>query len=402
MAAVAALGLATLCATSLVVYLAARLHSAEMVAFAVTCLVMAATTIHWLSRPHLFTWLFVAVVSWLIEKVQATGKTKLLLWLPALMLLWVNLHPGFIVGVVILAVWLADSVIRVPLEDEKQSQLRTQTVWFAIVALGCLLATLSNPYLTRLPRHILAYLFSPTAVTAHVEEWLSPDFHNPRLHWFELLLPLGAAAGLRHGMRRRLAWCALALGSMHLALISVRNVPIFAIVSAAPIASLMDYGMRRSRFALDTSVAEGVHNLKRSRLGTFICCGIAIAVLVNVFCNRSIRFGPESSLPVEAAAHLPAGRLFTTDRWADYLIYLEPGRRVFFDGRNDFYGPQFVSEYLAVMRAQPKWQEILRNDAITVALVPKDSPISAALAGSSDWRLSYQDATASIFQRAKS
>ena len=110
--------------------------------------------------------------------------------------------------------------------------------------------------------------------------------------------------------------------------------------------------------------------------------------------------GPQSSLPVEAAAHLPAGRLFTTDRWADYLIYAEPGREVFFDGRNDLYGPQFVRDYVAVMRAQPGWQKILTKYGLTVALVPNDSPIFAALAASTDWSLSYQDATAAVFRRA--
>ena len=146
--------------------------------------------------------------------------------------------------------------------------------------------------------------------------------------------------------------------------------------------------------------AEGVDGFNASRMGTFVCYGIAIAVLVDLFCSKSLRLGPQSSLPVEAAAHLPAGRLFTTDRWADYLIYVEPGRRVFFDGRNDLYGPQFVRDYLAVMRAQPDWQEILTKHAITVAVVPKDSPIFAALAASTDWSLSYQDATAAVFRAA--
>jgi hypothetical protein len=34
---------------------------------------------------------------------------------------------------------------------------------------------------------------------------LSPDFRNSRMHWFDLRLPVGAAAGLWHGLRCRFA-----------------------------------------------------------------------------------------------------------------------------------------------------------------------------------------------------
>ena len=132
-----------------------------------------------------------------------------------------------------------------------------------------------------------------------------------------------------------------------------------------------------------------------------MCYGIAGAVLIGVLCSKPLRLGSQSSLPVEAAAHIPAGRLFTTDRWADYLIYAEPGRGVFFDCRNDVYGPGFVRDYLAIIRAQPGWQEILTKYGLIVALVPNDSPIFAALVASADWRLSYQDATAAVFRRSK-
>jgi len=61
LAAIAAFSLALVCLTSVTVYRTASLHAGGTVAFAVTCLVMATTTIHWLARPHLFTWLLVAI-----------------------------------------------------------------------------------------------------------------------------------------------------------------------------------------------------------------------------------------------------------------------------------------------------------------------------------------------------
>ena len=386
LAAIVAFSLALLCLTSVAVYKTACLHSGRTVAFAVTCLVMATTTIHWLARPHLFTWLLVAVFCWVIERARVTGSETSLLILPLLMLLWVNLHPGFLAGLLVLGVWCAGEGVQAQMKShrEERAEYQNWALWFALIGLACLAATFANPYRIQLHRHVISYLFSPATVTTQVEEWLSPDFHNPRLHWFELLLPLGAAAGLWHGLRGRFTWCALLLGWIHLALVSVRNVPIFAIICAAPVASLVGHGVRECELSNWFQAAEGSMALMRRRMGTFVCYGIAGVVLIVVFYSKSLQLGPQSSLPVEAATHLPAGRLFTTDRWADYLIYAEPGRGVFFDCRNDVYGPRFVRDYLAVIKAQPGWQDILTKYGLTVALVPKDSPIFAALAASTE------------------
>ncbi len=403
LAAIAAFSLALLCLTSLIVYRTARFRVGPTIAFAVTCLVMATTTIHWLARPHLFTWLFVAIVCWMIQRARATGRNKVLFLLPLLMVLWVNLHPGFLAAFLLVGIWCLGEAMqsRVTSIREQGADHRKWAVWFGVVGVACLAATFANPYHIQLHRHIASYLFSPTTVTTQVEEWLSPDFHNPRLHWFELLLPVGAAAGIWHGLRKRIVWCLLVLVGMHLALVSVRNVPIFAIVCVTPIASFVDHVMRQSRFVIRLRSAEQSLTFARSRLGTSMCYGIAAALLIVVFCSRSLGLGPQSSLPVEAAAHLPAGRLFTTDRWADYLIYREPQHGVFLDCRNDFYGPDFVKDYLAVITVEPGWQDVLTKYALTVVLVPRHSPISAALAVSADWSLSYQDAVAAVFQRVK-
>jgi hypothetical protein len=58
-----------------------------------------------------------------------------------------------------------------------------------------------------------------------------------------------------------------------------------------------------------------------------------------------------------------------------------------------------VDAYLRVMEARPGWQEILTKYSISLALVPRTSAISAALGVSTEWRLSYEDATARIFER---
>jgi hypothetical protein len=158
--------------------------------------------------------------------------------------------------------------------------------------------------------------------------------------------------------------------------------------------------LTRSGFGVQLAAGEDALGLRRSRGLTVASHLLGFAVLVGVLWRGPVGFGPASSLPIDAAQHLPAGRLFTTDQWADYLIYTQPGRRVFFDCRNDAYGAQLVEDYITVMTAALGWGSVLDKYSLNVALVPKTSAISAALSESNDWKLLYQDPIAAVFTRS--
>ncbi len=366
LASIVTISLAVLCLMSVVIYRTACFHARPAVAFAVTCLVVAVTTVHWLARPHLFSWLLLAAFCWVVERSRATGRRAYLLVLPVLMVLWVNLHPGFVAGLALLTVWFVAAVVNwskrfVRQNGTGEEQARGWTCWFGLIGLACLAATLANPY--------------------------------------GLLLPVCAAAGLWNAWRRRFAWCVLLLGGVHLALAAVRNVPICAVLCAAPVASLIEelVGQYSSTIPFD-GTGRRMFSL---RAGRAICCGVASLLAFGAFWSKPQRLMPESSLPVAAVTHLPPGRLFTSDAWADYVIYTNSGRRVFFDCRSDVYGGEFVQTYLRVMKAEPGWQEVLMKYRIAVALVPRTSAISAALASSIEWKLSYADETAAVFERSE-
>lgn len=401
LAGVAALSLALLCLVSLIVYGTARIYANRAVAFATALLVMGATTIHWLARPHLFSWLFVAVFCFVVERARRSGKKRALFVLPLLTALWVQLHPGFVAGIGLLGVWCLGEVARslISKDLEQQGESLRWARCFGLTATGCLAVSVVNPYGLDLLRHIAGYLFAPTTVTAHVAEWLSPDFRNPRLCWFELLIPLGATAGLWHGMRQRFAWCGMTFLSLHFALVSVRNVPIFAIVIAAPVASLLDTLFRRFVPLRHIQPPHQANGLAWSAAEAVVGYGVMAGLLLGASVRPHRRRAEDDQLPVTALRHLPSGRLFTTDRWADYLIYTEPQRRVFFDGRSDFYGPAFVRDYLTVMDGRPGWQTVLDRYGLLVAMVPARSSIDALLGESPSWRKRYQDSTAAIFVR---
>ena len=401
LAGIASASLGLLSGIAAVIYYTACVYARPAIALAVTFLTVAATAVHWLARPHLFSWLLLAMFCWFFERFHATGRKAWLLPMPVLMLIWVNLHPGFVVGLAMLTMWFLGAVIdwirNVRRKNVPQAtQLRESIFWLGLIFLACLATTLVNPYGLELHRHVLWYLFSPSSVTTHVREWLSPDFQNPRLYWFALLVPACAAAGFRSATRAQFAWSAMTLSGLFLALMAVRNVPLCAVLCAAPVASFVEETIGQLRPCLVLQTRPRALASAHSRI--IASCALAVAGL-SLSWVEPPHLAPDCSIASAAAAHLRPGRLFTTDSWADYLIFMDPSRRVFIDCRNDLYGPDLVDAYLRVMEARPGWQEILTKYSISVALVPRTSAISAALAASTEWRLSYENATARVFER---
>lgn len=394
---VVALSLALLCVLAVVVCRAARVRAGPIVAGATCALVIATTTIHWLARPHLFTWLAVAVFCWLLE---GPCSEKTLLTLVGIMALWVNLHPGFVAGFLVLAAYLLGHALNYGLGGTrvKRTFHRQRIQWAALALVACGTATLVNPYGVELHRHILSYLFSGTSVTTHVSEWLSPNFHNLRLAWFEILLPLATAAGVWHALKRRFYWCLLIFGFMHLALASVRNVPLFAIVSAAPLAAAAEESLAEFEFGCLLHTAETMLEGVKNQVATAGVLALGLTLL-GVITALPVTLGEGMWIPVTAISHLPPGRLFTTDQWADYVIYGQPRRKVFFDSRNDFYGPGFVESYLTIMRAEPGWQRALARYKVSVVLVPAASAISRALGRDPKWTEVSRSGKATTFVR---
>jgi hypothetical protein len=75
-------------ATSVCVYKSIVAESGQcLVALVLTSLAMAASTIHWLARPHLVTPLLAAIYCWVLNQVERDSKPRLLLALPLLTVL---------------------------------------------------------------------------------------------------------------------------------------------------------------------------------------------------------------------------------------------------------------------------------------------------------------------------
>jgi len=82
------------------------------VAVGMLLLVVSASSIHFLARPHVLSWLFTVIFFGMLAAFEHDGSFRRLMWLPAIMLVWVNLHGGFLVGFVLLGIFLLGALGR--------------------------------------------------------------------------------------------------------------------------------------------------------------------------------------------------------------------------------------------------------------------------------------------------
>jgi hypothetical protein len=144
---------------------------------------------------------------------------------------------------------------------------------------------------------------------------------------------------------------------------------------------------------------------KSRRLGPWSAV-LGVLALWIVLPLKGLQDFPERNFPVSAVRRNldrlsgPSRRILTSDQWADYLIFkLPPGRRVFVDGRSDFYGPSIGADYQSLLVAGRRWPEVLQSYGFTVALLPLDWPLSTLLERDPGWTAVDRDNQAVLLVR---
>jgi hypothetical protein len=403
-------------------YLLVRGKSNPVIAILVTMVAGAASSIHWLARPHLFTLLFLVVFYTLLERVRQ-GNTRIagvpvLALLPAISVLWTNLHGGFFVGAMLVGAYGAGEWLRIlllPAAGEPAAARRVANRYLLTCG-ACMLVSLVNPYTYHLHVHLAQYLRDPFN-SQHIVEFLSPNFHHPTAIFFEAMLILAIAASVSSLRQGRFMEVLLMVVWAHGALLAARNIPIFVIVCAPPVGQVIHRWIsglpernlaewvrkaaaRFNRIAGETAETDA---MPRLHLVSILASVLVAAVICAPHPPKKFRaeFDPDV-YPAKAVQTLrgdTAARIFANDEWGDYLIYsLYPAHRVFVDGRSDFYGDAFEEKYIDVLNVKYGWEQTLSRFGIDTILLPPSAPLTGALKESNKWRVAYDDGVALIFR----
>jgi hypothetical protein len=269
------------------------------------------------------------------------------------------------------------------------------------------LASLVNPYGWKLHLHILRYLGS-SWIRDTVHEFAAPNFRGSEMLQFELLLGVGllcAGAALR---TRRVVEALWIIGWGHMALVSARHIPVFIAVCTPSIAIQLSAWLTSSLAAQRCALVRRLDAMATSWRAiarhTSLLPWFAMAALSVL--DRPVRWPrdfPEPRFPTQLvhqyAPLLKRSRVFTTDQWADYLVYVDPEQKVFIDGRSDFYGETLGTRYLELLGGHWRFRKWLDHYALQVALLPLPNPLAELLKREPGWRLLVDDGRHALFER---
>lgn len=354
----------------------------------------------WSPRPQMFTFFFSAVLIYILFELKRKGRDRLWL-LPPLLWLWGNCHGGFIFAFILIGAFAFGEWINCRFalgESRAPSRAIGKLLWITLLSLALMPL---NP----LGLQVFAAPFETIGISGlrnYIQEWQSPDFGQAQSWGFILLLGTLLAAICSSRRRLDATESLLVIGTLFLALLSGRNLSLFAVV-AAPIASIhIDQALSRKGWQIQGRIRESPRRVAVNLTLIALVAFGAIFHVEYVTNDKTIRRALLLNFPVNAVRHLTAapleGKLFNSYNWGGYLIFAAPRHPVFIDGRTDLYR-DFLDDYVAAFR-DDSWQRLFNLWDIRIALIESASQLAMQLDNAVDWRREYSDELASIFVRS--
>lgn len=363
-------------------------------------------------KPELFSLLMFCWTLFVFFHVKVSGRKFLFYFYPLIFVLWVNLHGGFVVGVVFLAMAFIGEILN-RIFFPKESLTNEILIHFGIANILSLAFTLLNPYGVDYLKSIYTGITSPVYaeinkyIFSYVSFW--PFLKTFRAEFFNVGLS---------------AWI------MTLMLLALLILSVYELIKRKScdftvlIISLALYwkGMETSRASYFFLVSFFfivfyllIHRLKLNNiynrsaifsLSVFICFIISV-VYINIRYNVDSKWfgaGLDDAAPVKEVAFLKQykleGPIFNDYMSGGYLMWdLYPDYKVFIDPRGSLYGNQVFFDYMNLTAKRVTRDDI--NDftnkyPFKIAIISYQPIILNFLKAGDEWHLLYCEKNAAI------
>jgi len=350
----------------------------------------AAASAHWFLdiRPHVFTLGLVQVVLLTRHKPWAPW-----LW-PALVVVWANLHGGFVFGVGMVGLIAVVRTLERSWAARRPVLLRREWIGAGLA----LLAMLVTPWGYHALEYPLAYLDRDSPFRSIVE-WRPPGFglrswdFQGRFWW----MTLSALPGVWLVARRDRYSIALAAVAFAMACTSRRFIPLFAVIAAPFTACTIGWAIGRAGKAWPA--------LRQPPVARAALAACALAVLwlwsgVRVAPNLLERWTQADLYPMAALRYLealqrpgePPLRLLNYYNWGGFLMLHGSDLRLLIDGRaNTLYSERIYTDYLSLLRADPGFSSRLARYPADAALLPPGELARQLMRQPDPWVVLYAD-----------
>ena len=366
-------------------------------------------------RPQLISYVLAAFYLSVLISFKYRKTNVSMLWIPAAMVIWVNAHGGFLVGIAFFFAFTACEWLRAWFCDAYQDASDHKRLFrLTQVCALTLAATLVNPdFIWHWTYPVMVLNMKANAV---IQEWQSPNFH---LAWDQAYLLMAAVFWLSciYASRKRdLTEIAIPgifilsgfVSLRHIALASLAAVPFLALALHDGVLSKLGSCWRGCKVARVLDRVPGI----RKELGTseyVLNWGLLLLLAIGFSALRP-RFEERKEhllaqiYPVKAVDFVIAngiqGRMYNEYKHGGYLIYrLTPQATVTIDGRADVYGDKFIAEYGVISAGRNGWREKLAALDVDFAITSVDAPIRQLMIHVEGFREVYVDQKFSVLLR---
>jgi hypothetical protein len=378
------------------------------IAGVITLLGAFASAPSWGVRPQMLTLLLASLLLLILE--HSYGRPKLLWLAPPLMLLWVNLHAGYAVGIALIVLFLVGDGLEVAFgfaepnlsgKAVRAERFRSLTV----IIVACATVVMINPYGTAMYAYPLETLRS-RAMQSYIGEWASPDFHQ--LRYAPTLAMMLATLVVPAVSPRRLRPRELLLLSVttYAALRSVRHIPIYALIAIPILSAMLQSWMEERAHARRGNSKQAPTTTAKATFNAIVLTAFLVFLFVRVRYVTHHQPDMEArEFPAAAvafiAAHRPPAPMLNHYNWGGYFIWkLYPGYRVYIDGRADLYGDALMNDFAAVYYLKgDAWRSAFAKWGIQTVVLPPDAPLVTALRDLPSWETIYSDKQAVVLTR---
>ena len=356
----------------------------------------------WGVRPQMLTLLLASLFLFFLDESEL--NPRLLWWLPALTLLWVNLHGGYAVGIGLIALYFAGSALDWAFGKIPRAQAVPRLRRLAAVLFACLMLVPFNPSGTRLYWYPIQTLHS-RALQGYISEWRPPGFHLARFQLFFWMVLFTFAALAVSRKRVRLHQWLLAIVTAVAALHSVRHIPIFALIAIPLLSEPLQHVLANRPWAQGLLTPRTTYSFRLDFTNALILISVLTFTALHLYDTvRQLEASEARNFPTAAASFLAAQNvpvpLLNHYDWGGYFIWrLYPKYLVWVDGRTDLYGDNFMEQFLQLYWAKEGWKQQLDNAGIMSVIVPPGAPLACSLLRLPGWQQIYGDGQAVILTR---
>jgi len=353
-------------------------------------------------KPRVFSLLFVSIYFIVLNNYLGGSKSKSLWWLVPLMILWVNLHGAFLVGLVLIGLTvvggLFDSLVAREEFGSSVARLKTLT----LILLACFVATFLNPYGPGIYYYILGVLSSPVYQNT-VIDWLSPNFHQPELFPLTILILSAIGTLVLSPKRPRPSELLFFAATLYMTLKMQRNAMIFAVIASSLLADYSGHLWESIFKRASPNASVLTVGFQPAPLNLLLLLPLVLFVMK----VKNVVYGPvsqqTSAVPIKAVeylnAHAKVGCTFTDPNvWGAYLLWAAPSNPAYIDGR-DVYPMPFVREYLEIIQGQRDWHGPFERYGVSNVILAKTSVLTMQMKNSPDWERAYEDDYSVVFTK---